>query len=330
MIPAGLIFFEFKSTDIIKVAFDWKMPWLLLVIATSLNLLTLPFMAILEGSGLISEVFSIRLLQGVLGSFGFWLILVLGGGLWSSTIIPLFAFSVAISWLLLTKPNLFKNAWNKNKAYLVWSNEIWPLQWRVALGWFSGYMLIQIYTPILFYYQGAEVAGRMGLSLIIANMLGVLAQSWIARRVPMMANAVSRKDWKQFDSIFKEDFTFSVIAYLLGAFALCSLHYLLSSSLYSQRILPFLPFLGLLFIVLVNHVNGALAVQLRSYKKEPLVWASLAGTILTVPVAFIAAAYYSVGIVVAAILSIQLTLTLPLSVYLWMKYNKALRIESNG
>ena len=77
--------------------------------------------------------------------------------------------------------------------------------------------------------------------------------------------------------------------------------------------------------MLVNHVNGALAAQLRSYKKEPLVWVSLAGTILTVPAAFIAASYYSASGVVAVILSIQLILTLPLSVHLWAKYNKKWR-----
>jgi hypothetical protein len=53
---------------------------------------------------------------------------------------------------------------------------------------------MQIYTPILFHYQSANVAGQMGLSLAIANMLGLLAQSWIALRVPTMAMTVGHKD----------------------------------------------------------------------------------------------------------------------------------------
>ena len=165
----------------------------------------------------------------------------------------------------------------------------------------------------------------MGLSLAIANMLGLLAQSWIALRVPVMAQAVGRKDWVFFDHVFKHNFKVSIVVYLLGAALVCGVHYVLSSTSYSNRILPLMPFVGLLLVVFINHINGALAAQLRSYKKEPLVWVSFCGTFLTVPVAFFMASVYSVGGVVLAILLVQLTITLPLSTYLWIKYNKKWR-----
>lgn len=31
-----------------------------------------------------------------------------------------------------------------------WKTEIWPLQWRIALSWLSGYFIFQLFTPILF------------------------------------------------------------------------------------------------------------------------------------------------------------------------------------
>ena len=325
MIPAGMIFFGGKNSEALLRS-TWQWPWICLVIATAANILTLPFLALVEGSGRVSEVYGLRLLQGILGSTVCWLVLFLGGALWATFMIPFVGVFVAIAWLIFYRPGLLPRIWHISTERIKWSHEIWPLQWRIGLSWLSGYFLTQIYTPILFYYQGPMVAGQMGLSLTLANMLGLLAQSWIAHRVPSMAQAVGRKDWVFFDEIFKRDFIVSVAAFILGALVLCGLHYYFSFTVYSQRTLPFLPFLGLLIVVLVNHINGALASQLRSYKKEPLVWVSLAGTVLTVPVAFVAATNYSAGGVILAILAVQLTMTLPFSVHLWHKYNKKWRM----
>lgn len=324
MIPAGLFFFGYKSNHTSEIA-HWQFSWIILVIATTLNIFLFPFLSVVEGSGLIKEVYIIRLMQGLFGSLTCWIVLIFGGSLWAAALSSLVGFLIGISWLFYKKPILLFDAWNSNQPRINWSIEVWPLQWRYGLSWLSGYLLTQIYTPIIFHYHGPELAGQMGLSLTLANMLGILAQSWIARGVPSMAQAVSQKNWQSFDKIFRRDFIVSVAFYLLGVFAFCFLYHLISGTKYSERVLSFLPFLGLLVVVLINHVNGALAAHLRSYKKEPLVWVSLAGTVLTVPISFISAAYYSVSGVVGSILLVQLLLTLPLSVYLWAKYNKAWR-----
>ena len=324
MIPAGIIFFGLKSSNLLFTT-QWKAPWVVLVMATTLNIFLLPFFSIIEGSGSIKEVYNIRLIQGILGSLVCWIVLLNGGVLWAITMVPIITFLVGTLWILFKYSILLRYACQQRRFHISWSNEVWPLQWRIGLSWLSGYLLTQIYTPTLFYYHGAKVAGQMGLSLTLANMLGLLAQSWIARRVPSMAQAVSQKKWQDFDQIFRRDFMVSVIFYVFGVLAFCFLYQLISSTKYSERILSFWPFLGLLVVVLINHIGGALAAHLRSYKKEPLVWVSLAGTILTVPIAFVSAAYYSVSGVVGSILLVQLLLTLPLSVHLWAKYNRAWR-----
>ncbi len=322
MIPVGIIFFGMKSSNLPSIG-RWQSPWVFLTIATTLNILLLPFFSIIEGSGSIKEVYSIRLVQGVLGSLACWVVLINGGVLWATAMVPLSSFLVAALWISFKYSTFFLEACKNSQSYIRWSSEVWPLQWRIGLSWLSGYLLTQIYTPILFFYHGAAVAGQMGLSLTLANMLGLLAQSWIARRVPSMAKAVSQKNWQDFDQVFRRDFMVSVIFYLFGVLAFCFLYQLISGTKYSERILSFWPFLGLLGVVLINHIGGALAAHLRSYKREPLVWVSLAGAVLTVPIAFISAAYYSVSGVVGSILLVQLLLTLPLSVHIWVKYNRA-------
>lgn len=326
MIPVGMYFFESKVDDGLLLGFDWKLPWIFLIISTCFNMLAMPFFSIVEGCGLLKQVYSVRLIQGIIGSGFTWIVLYFGGGLWATSVVPLIGFFVALAWILTMQPLLVRDSLAVNCQGLDWFEEVWPLQWRVGLTWISAFLLTQIYTPIIFHYQGSLLAGQLGLSLTIANMLGLLSQSWVAHRIPLMAQSVALKNWHSFDKIFKQDFFASSAIYILGSLVLFYLYYLLSSTIFINRVLPFLPLAGLFFIVFLNHVIGALSAQLRSYKKEPLVWTSLAGTILTVPIAIFSARYYSVTGVVLAVLIIQLIFTLPLSIRLWFKYNKAWRM----
>ena len=328
LIPAGLYFFSQKESSEGLLTTEWQWPWIALVMATAINLLALPFLALVEGSGRVIEAYGVRLLQGVLGSIACWVVLSSGGGLLAPAMIPAMGFIVALIWLICRQPALLDYAWRIRNTEIKWLAEIWPLQWRIGLSWLSGYLLTQIYTPILFYYQGAELAGQMGLSLTIANMLGLLAQSWIARRVPLMAQAAGRKDWDLLDAVFAKDFIVSTLAFLASALVLCGLHYFfLEKTHYANRVLAFWPFVGLMGIVFINNITGALAAQLRSFRKEPLVWISLIGALVSVPTAFVATTYYSVEGLVVAILAIQLLFILPVYIYLWHKCNAQWRLE---
>lgn len=328
MIPMGLYFFGKKEGSAELLMSEWQWPWIALVIATAINILALPFLALVEGSGRVIEAYGVRLLQGVLGSIACWVVLSSGGGLLAPAMIPAMGFIVALTWLICRQPALLDYAWRIRNTEIKWLSEIWPLQWRIGLSWLSGYLLTQIYTPILFYYQGAELAGQMGLSLTIANMLGLLAQSWIARRVPLMAQAAGRKDWKLLDAVFAQDFIVSMLAFIVGALLLCGLHIIfLEKTLYVNRVLSLWPFVGLMGIVFINNIIGALAAQLRSFRKEPLVWVSFIGALVSVPTVFWAGTYYSAEGLVIAILAIQLLFILPVSIYLWRKCNTQWRLE---
>ena len=327
IIPVGLYFFSHKEAVSGALITQWQWPWIVLVTATAINILALPFLAWVEGSGRVAEAYVVRLLQGVFGSIACWGVLICGSGLWAPAMIPALGFVVVLMWLLFYKSTLLKYALTKSDCAIKWSHEIWPLQWRIGLSWLSGYLLTQIYTPILFYYQGAESAGQMGLSLTIANMLGLLAQSWIARRVPVMAQAAGRKDWQHLDAVFAKDFIVSMIAFLMGAALLCGLHFVfLEKTPYVNRVLAFWPFIGLMGVVFINNITSALAAQLRSFRKEPLVWVSLIGALVSAPSAFLAAYYYSAKGVVVVILLIQLLFILPASIILWRKCNKQWRL----
>ena len=326
-IPGGYLFFS-NQIPVHGVVIEWRFAWLALAIATSLAIFSLPALAIVEGSGNIKEVHQIRLIQGVLGSISCWLVLINGGGLWA-TAMPAFMSVCTVSfWIVTRRPQMIDR--NTSVGKIHWKTEIWPLQWKIGLSWLSGYLLTAIYTPILFHYQGATVAGQMGLTLTIANMLGFLAQSWITRHVPVMAQLAAKREWLAMDALFKRDFILSTMALLLGAGGLCVLYLLLQYTPYQHRMLSFLPFAGLLGVALLNHLVAALAIQLRSYKQEPLVWVAVAASCITVPCAIWASKTYSADGVVATILCVQFCISLPISILIWRKSNKKWRAQFNA
>jgi len=323
----GAFFFLYEDSSLNDSLHEWMFPWVVLLIFTAVNVLTLPFIALVEGSGNIKEVYFLRIIQNVLGSLCLWLALVFGLKLWALAILSGVNFFIVLGWLIYLKPDFLKISLAKCEGDFHWKAEVWPLQWRVGLSWLAGYLLTQIYTPILFHYDSPKVAGQMGLSLTVANMLGLLAQSWIARRVPDMGKSVANKDWESFDRIFKHDFCSSLLVYLVGSFLLILLVAALNHlTHYSQRILPIVPFAGLLMVVFVNHITGALTSHLRSYKKEPLVFVALISTLVTIPIALYGASEFSALGVVGAILIVQITFTLPMTVYYWLKFNREWRV----
>jgi hypothetical protein len=308
---------------------EWISPWIALIVGTAMNMLLLPFFAVVEGSGEVSEVYAIRLLQGFLGSIFCWFVLLNGGDLWAACMMPILGVVVSLLWFYKKRPQLFLAVLSKHPSKKFnWSKEVWPLQWRIGLNWISLFIMSQLCTPILFYYQNSTVAGQMGLSLTIAHMLGLLSQSWITRRVPYMSQAAAKKEWQILDDLFKKDFMRSMIVFIFGAILLLIAHKIISQSIYVNRLLDFWPFLGLLLFSFFYYVNIALAIQLRSYRKEPLVWIALLGGVLVLIATAIAAKNYSVNEVVLVMVMTQILLITPLSIYIWRNRNRQYRLNN--
>ena len=328
MIPAGILFFWTGTKNDPIPRDQWLWPWITLVFVTGVVMLLTPFLSMLEGAGKITEVALLRLTQGILGSLTCWSLLWQGAGLWAVVMVPLLSAIITGIWLRVrfyTLLGIAKDAANEfirqaaNRSFS-WAKEVWPLQWRFGVGWFTSYMLTQIYTPILFYLSGSVVAGQMGVSFAIANMVAVVSNSWTSRHVSQMAQAVGRGDWATLNKIFKSDLIWSCAFFIFCALVLCVGHQILEPTKYGQRLLPFWPFAGLLAISFVNHLTGTFGAQLRAFQKEPLMRIMLLGATVIVPLAIWAAERYAAAGVIAAILFVQLIYVLPATLWTWKKF----------
>lgn len=326
ILPAGLWFFGHEDSARAVPGGHWRYIWTALVLATAANVLLMPFQSLLEGAGGITEIYLVRLAQGIAGSVACWCVLIFGGGLWAVVMVPAFSLGTGLVWLRGRQWGLVVTAVRHMSATFDWRGEVWTLQWRLGLSWLAAYLVSQIFTPLLFHERGAVVAGQMGLSLAVANMLSLIAQSWITRRVPRMAQSVAKGEWASLDKMFARDFAISLAVFLIGTVGACGVYWALSGTRYHSRVLPFLPFAGLLGTTLLRLIVGALVTQLRSFRREPLMWVSAASAVLTVLGAGWAARPFGAGGVVAVMFSVQLVVALPISIVIWRRCNRAWRV----
>jgi hypothetical protein len=201
-----------------------------------------------------------------------------------------------------------------------WKREIWPMQWRIAISWISGYFISQLFVPILFYYQTAEIAGKMGMTLSLANMLPVIGQAWLNAKAPFLGRLLAEKKTDEFEELFFKVLFQSTAVVVLGAVVLVVATILFQSSSIFQRLLPSSQVAMLALSAIVTHGVNCLAQYLRSFKREPMMEVSVIGAILIASSGWYCGKHFSsLGICVSA-LSVNLFFGLPTALWVWVKY----------
>jgi len=283
LLPGGLVVFG-RSADAALAPF-WQGAWSSLVLATAALLFVSLAMAVLEGSGLVAEVAKLRAIQDILAYCAFGTALFLGAGLWAAPLLPVTRLLVSMTWLWLSKRTFFLRLFRieADRGLLSWWTEVWPMQWKIALSWISGYFTFQLFTPVLFAFSGAAAAGQMGMSLSIASALTTVALAWIQTKAPLFGQLIARREFVELDRQF-----FRVVRQAAGIAAssgiaiwigILALH--AWDSPWSQRFLGPAP-LGLLMLAcFLQVIIYGESVYLRAHKDEPLLACSVAVAILT-------------------------------------------------
>lgn len=276
VLPVGWIFFSKNQSDSIV---NWQFPWIWLILAATVNIFLMPFLSLLEGCGCVTEVARLRMKQNMIGSLIAWSVLLGGGGLLALPAMNSGLVLVVMVWLWRTKKQFLINllAQKSSSATVNWKTEIWPFQWRIAVSWFSGYFIFQLFTPILFAYRGAVEAGQMGMSISIANALMGVAIAWMNAKAPGFGALIAKKDYFTLDRIFSLTLSRSLAVMLILGGTLCAINYIIhvESMPVAYRILDPLPFLLLILATIFAYVTYAQSTYLRAHKVEPFMMLSL-------------------------------------------------------
>jgi len=325
LVPAGLLFLGKEVTA--SADFTWRLPWILAVAGTALNLFTVPFFAVVMGSGDVVTVNHREMVGALFSSILSWSVLAFHGQLYAAFAVTSGAFVVSWMYLIRQKPEMLKMAWSRiigrggtqeSGARIYWWREVWPLQWKLALTWIAGYFVFQLFTPVLFRYQGAVVAGQMGMTLSAANALLGVSLTWINVRTPEFGKLVAKQQWAQLDSMLRKVLLQSAAVAISGAMVGTLLIWLLQQSFQiGQRFIP-AAHAALFFAgIVINVIIAALGGYLRAHKKEPFLPLSITlGIVQGGATWFLGMKYSTLG-VTAGFFVINLVISLPVSCIIW-------------
>lgn len=315
----GFCFFHNYSTN---ETIEWRLPWLILIIATSLNLLLSPLFAFFEGINKVSDVAFIRMVTQMSSLICIWTILFFGGKLYAASFTSVMNILVNV-FLVFNYKGLIKNLQsvlnNASSGRIDYFKEIFPYQWRIALSWMSGYFIFQLFNPVLFAACGPEIAGKMGMTLAVLNGILNLTLSWTTTNVPFWSSMIATRKYEELDISFNKVLKSSSLVCLLGLIVFILGLYLLEICgipLY-DRFLPLYLSAILSSTIFFNNIINAWATYLRCHKKEPfLLQAAVVGACSAIST-FLTAKFVGVQGVVIGYASIVLFISLPLSYYIY-------------
>jgi hypothetical protein len=296
--PAGWYFFLRHQQPGDSV--HWELPWALLVFIASLMFQIDPVFSFLEGCGQVAQVARLRMGQTVLGVALGWAALISGHGLFSPAVTLIGQFSIGLIFLWPRRKLLLSLLrCHAGEHSIGWASEVWPFQWKIAVSWLCSYFTAQIFTPILFTFCGAVVAGQMGMSMSIVGSLGAVALPWISTKSAPFGTMVQKQQKKLLDKIFFRTLFQSTV--LVGVGAVVLIAALIALGFFyprlTARMVPVPLFAVLAVTAICAHIVRGEALFLRAHKCEPFLIQSVALAVLVTGSALVLArAYGAAGI----------------------------------
>lgn len=317
---AGIFFFDARGT---LPRSEWIWVWAVLVCSTAVNLRLSPSLAVMEGCGQIGQVAKLRLKQSMVGYGLLWLGLVTHFGLWSATAVP--AVSAVYTSLWLSRNGNIM-AWLRKRpavtaARLDWWKDVFPLQWRVALSWISGYFIFNLFTPLVFSKWGPVEAGKIGLALAMFSAISTIGMSWVNANAPRIAMHISRNERREVNELFSKVMKRSSIVTTALSSILILIAWILS--IMGLPIVERVASVGVMsclaIVTTLNSVVFSLAVYMRAHKEEPMLAVSVVSAFLTLAALYIGA-NFNLMTMMALYVCVTALITLPWTVRIFIGY----------
>ena len=298
---------------------SWKTTWFIFIFLSGFQLWILPFLSLLEGCGQVANIYKFRLIQAVISACVMWTILFLDGGLWIAVASVGSGLFVNITFFLFKYRNFFKTLFIVSPTNeIIWKTEIWPMQWRLAIGGIVGYFTFSAYIPIMFHFHGPVVAGKMGMTWQVVGVMGPLAMAWISTKVPLWGMLIAQKKYSELDQSFYRASSISLAVITLGALVIWLIVYGLNYIQHpiSERMLSPLATAVFLLGFIALQVLQCLSSYLRAHKKEPFLPISIGSGLTTGLLVWVLGSKFG-PIGAGASFLLVLIFTIPFGLRLW-------------
>jgi O-antigen/teichoic acid export membrane protein len=304
LLPLGAYFFFTHQHAGPNVS--WQLPWCTAALMAALNFQLDPFLSFLEGCGYVPDVARLRFIQSVTGSLLAWGALASQHGLFAPAMMLFGMASASLVWLTRRRKLLLGLLKHHPGTHRIrWNEEVWPFQWRIAISWFCGYFLFWIFSPVLFAFRGPVEAGKMGMSLSLANAIQAVAVAWVSTKSAPFGTLIARKEYRGLDQTFFQALKQSCGVSIAGALTawLGCIYLNLQHLSFAQRLLDPVSLGILLLYMIVNVIIFAEAYYLRAHKQEVFFINSVVGAaVIAVCALVFGKRYGATGIVVSCCL----------------------------
>lgn len=284
---AGLVFFSQES----RPGIDWMAPWLAVVALSGLSLMLLPFYGLLEGCNQAATINKYRIVQVLSGHLLVWVLIPLGAELWVAAA----AVGARLFWechlAFVRYRGFFAQLLQPPGPHRVnWNEEVWPLQWRLAVQSVFGYFIFYLFTPVMFHYHGPVTAGRMGMTWHVLTILPAASIAWVQTRIARFGLLIAQGAFRELDRVFNRLTTISVTVLATGGLAFWAAVVVLNgladpsrwpaaglppamaafAEQLASRLLPPLPTGILAAAVILFQIAACQGIYIRAHKKDPL------------------------------------------------------------
>lgn len=293
VLPLGLWFLG-RRVEVGAPAYS--APWIVLTLTLGVYLTVLPVVCFLEGSGQVRWVQDLRLRQAAASAVTLWLCIPVVGSLFGVAAASVASTTVAVvSVVRRFRSILIQRSFPARVSGI--DQHVSRAQRRTVIGWVAGFLGPQLLVPIVFLVQGAEAAGRVGISLAAASAPLILSLSWLQARYPEYGSHVARGDVEQLDRV-------AAMATRQAVLICCALMGVMLFTVFSAgRIWPsvgvrFLPLAGIAALcasTIGSLLYQAMAAYLRAHREEALLGPIVIGTAAAVAAATIGARSSAIG-----------------------------------
>jgi len=190
---------------------------------------------------------------------------------------------VLICYLLIVRRKFFNPFFRLTQGNSMnWRREIMPMQWQLGLQSLVGYFSLSLFTPVMFYYYGPAVAGKMGMTWQIVTAIQSFSSLWFVTKTPKLGMMVVNRDFRLLDKKWRHSTLISIVIMVLLIFSACLLIELLNVLNWPamQRLLSPISFLMLGIGAIFSQSIYSIAIYLRAHKREILTPISIPSAIL--------------------------------------------------
>lgn len=300
----------------------WERPWLALAVLSGLLLWSLPFNALLEGCDQVANIQRARLTQMVMRYGVLWATLALGGHLWAA--------AAAIAGALAREFYLFAFQYRRffrtflappSGTRIRWRAEIFPMQWRLAASGSLSYLLFNVFTPVMFHYHGAVVAGQMGMTMSMVLAIQGFTNKWLPPKVPKFGMLIARGAYGELDRLWWRTTRATVLVAASLAVSLWMLILglnILGFDL-ASRVLGPSPTAFLLAGSVFVAAGFCESVYLRAHKQEPIVALSVVTALLMGTLVWVLGGWLGAVGAAAAYLIVMGGVSFPWETFIWSR-----------